>query len=131
MIEAMADGLSRAMEKEKLLNAFARRSRELDTLRQIGSALAASTFDMDKVLQHTMDMIQVIMDVEAGSLMFLDGNELEFKVAFNIGVNVDGLKGSRFQLGEGDRGLFRSKGRARHRQKYKRIQTFQSGVSTI
>lgn len=110
IIEAMADGLSRAIEKEKLLIAFARRSRELDILGQIGSALAASTFDMDKVLHHTMDMIQVIMDVEAGSLMFLDDNELEFKVSFNIDTNVDRLKGNRFKLGTGIAGYSAARG---------------------
>ena len=41
LIETMADSLSRAIEKEKLLIAFARRNQELDTLRQIGGALAA------------------------------------------------------------------------------------------
>jgi len=110
LIEAMADNLSRAIEKEKLLIAFARRNQELDTLRQIGGALAASTFDMDKVLQHTMDIIQVIMDVEAGSLMLLDGNELVFKVAFNIIANVDILKGIRFKLGEGISGYSAARG---------------------
>ena len=110
LIEAMAHDLSRAVEKEKMAIAFARRSQEQDTLRQIGSALAASTFDMDKVLQHTMDIIQVIMDVEAGSLMFLDNNELEFKVAFNIVTNVDILKGSRFKLGKGIAGYSAARG---------------------
>ncbi|MCG7853643.1 MAG: GAF domain-containing protein, partial [Methanosarcinaceae archaeon] len=112
LIEAMTDSLSRAIEKEKLLIDFARRNQELDTLRQIGSALAASTFDMDKVLQHTMEMIQVIMDVEAGSLMLLDGNELEFKVAFNMIANVDILKGSRFKLGKGIAGYSAARGEA-------------------
>ncbi|MFH1081483.1 MAG: GAF domain-containing protein [Pseudomonadota bacterium] len=110
LIEAMADSLSRAIEKEKLLIAFARRNQELDTLRQIGGALAASTFDMDKVLQYTLDMIQVIMDVEAGSLMLLNGNELEFKVAFNMIANVDILKGSRFKLGKGIAGYSAARG---------------------
>ncbi|TFG35199.1 MAG: GAF domain-containing protein, partial [Nitrospirales bacterium] len=112
LIEAMTDSLSRAIEKEKLLIDFARRNQELDTLRQIGSALAASTFDMDKVLQHTMEMIQVIIDVEAGSLMLLDGNELEFKVAFNMIANVDILKGSRFKLGKGIAGYSAARGEA-------------------
>ncbi|HAJ27966.1 MAG TPA: hypothetical protein DCG53_12125 [Syntrophus sp. (in: bacteria)] len=110
LIEAMAHDLSRAVEKDKLVTAFARRSQEQDTLSQIGSALAASTFDMDKVLQHTMDIIQVIMDVEAGSLMFLDDSELEFKVAFNIVTNIDCLKGSRFMLGKGIAGYSAARG---------------------
>jgi adenylate cyclase len=112
LIETMADVLSRAIEKEKLLIDFARRSRELDTLRQIGGALAASTFDMDKVLKHTMDMLQVLMDVEAGSLLLLDGNELEFKMSFNIGMNVDILKGVRFKIGKGIAGYSAARGEA-------------------
>jgi adenylate cyclase len=112
VIETMAHDLSRAVEKEKLLIAFARRSQEQDTLRQIGSSLAASTFDMDKVLQHTMDMIQVIMDVEAGSLMFLEDSELELKVAFNGCTNVDSLLGSHFKLGEGISGYSAARGEA-------------------
>ncbi|MBA4396011.1 MAG: hypothetical protein C0394_01275 [Syntrophus sp. (in: bacteria)] len=110
VIEVMAHGLSRAIEKEKLLIDFARRNRELETLRQIGGALAASTFDMDKVLKHTMDMIQVIMDVEAGSLLLLDGNELEFKMGLNVGTNIDILKGSRIKLGKGIAGYSAARG---------------------
>lgn len=112
VLEAMADGLARAIEREKLVIAFARRTQELDTLSQIGSALAASTFDMDKVLKHTMDMIQIVMDVEAGSLLLLDGHELEFKMSFNVKMNVDILRGSRFKLGKGIAGYTAARGEA-------------------
>jgi adenylate cyclase len=109
-IETMANGLSLAIEKDKLLIAVIRRNQELDTLRQIGGALAASTFDRIKVLQHTMDMIQGIMDVDAGSLMLLDGNELEVKVSFNISTSVDILQRTRFKLGEGIAGYSAARG---------------------
>jgi len=114
VIEAIADNLSRAIEKEKLMIAFARRNQELETLGQIGSALAASTFDMDKVMKHTMDMIQVIMDVEAGSLLLLNGKELEFKIAFNVkdDINVKILKTSQLQLGQGIVGYAAARGEA-------------------
>jgi len=125
VIEAMADGLSRAIEKEKLLIDFARRNQELDTLRQIGGALAASTFDMDKVLKHTMDMIQVVMDVEAGSLLMLDGNELEFKMAFNVSMKIDILKGSRFKLGKGIAGYAAARGESLIVRNVKESQYFQ------
>ena len=110
LIENMASSLSLAIEKDKLLNNVARRNQELDALRQIGSALAASPFDMVKVMQHTMDMVQVIMDVDAGFLMLLDGNELEFKVAFSISTSIDTLKGIRFKLGEGIAGYSAARG---------------------
>ena len=125
VIEAMADGLSFAIEKERLLIEFARRNQELDTLRQIGGALAASTFDMDKVLKHTMDMIQVVMDVEAGSLFLLDGNELEIKMAFNVGMGVDILKGSRLKLGKGIAGYSAARGEALIVRNVKESQYFQ------
>jgi adenylate cyclase len=125
VIEAMADGLSFAIEKERLLIEFARRNQELDTLRQIGGALAASTFDMDKVLKHTMDMIQVVMDVEAGSLFLLDGNELEIKMAFNVGMGIDILKGSRLKLGKGIAGYSAARGEALIVRNVKESQYFQ------
>ena len=76
---------------------------ESDSIKQIGSLLAASTFDMEKVLSHTMDMIQTIMNVEAGSLMLLDKEELAFRVAFNIrkDINIDILQTLRIKLGQG------------------------------
>jgi adenylate cyclase len=110
MIESVADVLSRAIEKEKLLVAFARRNQEMETLRQIGSALAASTFDLEKILQHTMDMIQAIMDVEAGSLMLLNKNELDFRVSFNINKGISALKTHRLKLGHGIAGYSAARG---------------------
>ncbi|MBM4271375.1 MAG: GAF domain-containing protein [Deltaproteobacteria bacterium] len=112
IIESMSEVLSRAMEKERLLFAFARRSQELETLRQIGSALAASTFDTQKVMQHTMDIIHVIMNVEAGSVLLLKGNELEFIMVFNINpdANVEILKENRLKLGEGIAGYSAARG---------------------
>ena len=44
----------------------------MGSLKQIGSMLAASTFDREEVLKHTMDMIRTIMNVEAGSLLLLE-----------------------------------------------------------
>jgi len=110
LIENMATSLSHAIEKDKLLIAVARRNQELDSLRQIGSALAASPFDMVKVMRHTLDMVQVIMDADAGFLMLLDGNELEFKAAFSIDAGIDTIKGIRFKLGEGIAGYSAARG---------------------
>ncbi len=55
----------------------------MESIKQIGSILAASTFDRQEVLKHTMDMIRTIVNVEAGSLLLLEEDELAFKVAFN------------------------------------------------
>ena len=108
-IECMAGNLSRAIEKERLSLAFVRRTRELETLRQIGNALSSSTFDTEKVLAYTMDMIRVIMNVEAGSLLLMEHNELKCEVAFNI--NMEPLREFRLKLGQGIAGYAATRGR--------------------
>jgi class 3 adenylate cyclase len=67
---------------------------------------------MEKVLNHTMDMIQTIINVEAGSLMLLDKNELAFRVAFNIrkDINIDLLPTLRLKLGQGIAGYSAARG---------------------
>jgi len=108
-IECMAGDLSRAIEKEKMLLAFVRRTHELETLRQIGNALSSSTFDTEKVLTYTMDMIRVIMNVEAGYMLLLEDNELKCEIAFNI--DMESLREFRLKLGQGIAGYSVSRGR--------------------
>ena len=74
LMKWLANGLSLVLERNRLSAAVVRRNQELDTIRQIGSALASSTFDISKVLKYTMDMIREVMNVEAGSLLFLEDN---------------------------------------------------------
>ena len=108
LIEWIANGLSIAIERNKLSAAVLRRNRELDTIKQIGSALASSTFDINKVLKYTMDMIRVLMNVEAGSLLFLDDSELELAVAFN--VKLKSMKKFRLKIGQGIAGHVAARG---------------------
>ena len=99
VMEWIANGLSIAIERSGLTASVLKRNQELDSIKQIGRALASSTFDISKVLKYTMDMIRVIMNVEAGSLLFLDDEELELAVAFNIKVKID--KKFRLKIGQG------------------------------
>ena len=114
-----------AVEKNRLSLSVTKRDQEMGSLKQIGSMLAASTFDREEVLKHTMDMIRTIMNVEAGSLLLLEKEELAFKTSFNINpeINVDALKSFRVKLGEGVSGysaasgepvLVRDTGASRH-----------------
>ena len=105
----MANVLSFTIERNRLLSAMARRNQELDTIRQIGGALASSTFDINQVLNYTMDMIRVAMNTEAGSLMLIKGDELEFAVAYNI--EVESLKGYRIKMGQGIAGYSADRGK--------------------
>ncbi len=108
LMEWIANGLSLAIERNKLSASVLKRNQELETIKQIGSALASSTFDMDKVLKYTMDMIRMLMNVEAGSLWFLENSELEFAVAFNTKVKL--TKKFRLKIGQGIAGHVAARG---------------------
>jgi len=110
LIEWIANGLSIAMERNRLSAAVLKRNKELETIKQIGSALASSTFDMKKVLKYTMDMVRILMNVEAGSLLFLDSGELELAVAFN--TQLASMKKFRLKMGQGIAGYVAARGEA-------------------
>ena len=84
----------------------------MESIKQIGSILAASTFDRQEVLKHTMDMIRTIMNVEAGSLLLIEDGALAFKVAFNSNpeINIGALDTLRVQLGQGIAGYSAARG---------------------
>ncbi len=107
-IDWMAGGLSLAIERNNLSSMVLRRNQELDTIRQIGSALASSTFDLNQVLKYTMDMIRMVMNVDAGSLYLLEEDELRFAVSFNIAVEA--LQRVSLKLGQGIAGYVAARG---------------------
>lgn len=97
-----------AIEKNHLSKSAQQRSSELSTIKQIGSVLASSTFDIEQVLSYTMDMIRVAMQVEAGSLLLIEDNVLKLKTVFN--VNMEKLTDFSIQLGQGIAGQVAAKG---------------------
>jgi class 3 adenylate cyclase/GAF domain-containing protein len=111
-VEQIAFLLSLAIEKNRLSSSVTKRDREMASIQQIGSILAAATFDRQEVLKHTMDMIQTIVNVEAGSLLLLEGDELAFKVAFNVDPAIDTtiLNSFRVPLGQGISGYSAARG---------------------
>ncbi|MBA3018956.1 MAG: GAF domain-containing protein [Desulfobacteraceae bacterium] len=111
LVEWMANALSIAIERNRLSESVVKRNKELDSIKQIGSALASSTFDMNKVLKYTMDMIQVIMNVEAGTLYLVKGNELEFAAGFNIELeSLKDMKNLQLKMGQGIAGYVAARG---------------------
>ncbi len=110
LLKWLANGLSLVLERNRLSAAVVKRNQELNTIRQIGSALASSTFDISKVLKYTMDMIREVMNVEAGSLLFLEDSELEIAVAFNMKIKA--MKKFRLKLGQGIAGYVAARGEA-------------------
>ncbi|MCX5839180.1 MAG: GAF domain-containing protein [Deltaproteobacteria bacterium] len=111
-VEGIASLLPLAIEKNRLFSSVSRRDREMASIQQIGSILAAATFDRQEVLKHTMDMIRTIVNVEAGSLLLLEGDELAFKVAFNTNPAIDTtiLNSFRVRLGQGISGYSAARG---------------------
>ncbi len=110
LVNWIANGLSLAIERNKLSADVVKRNQELDTVRQIGSALASSTFDISKVLKYTMDMIREVINVEAGSLLFLENDELEIAVAFN--TRIKSMKKFRLKIGQGIAGYVAARGKS-------------------
>jgi class 3 adenylate cyclase/GAF domain-containing protein len=108
LVEWIANGLSIAIERNRLSGVVFKRNQELETIKQIGSALASSTFDIKQVLKYTMDMVRILMNVEAGSLLFLEDTELELAVAFN--VKLKSMKKFRLKIGQGIAGYVAARG---------------------
>lgn len=75
---------SLAVEKSLLSLSASRKTSELESIKQIGSVLASSTFEIEQVLRYTMEMIRVTMSVEAGSLYLIENDLLKVKTSFNI-----------------------------------------------
>jgi class 3 adenylate cyclase/GAF domain-containing protein len=111
-LDQIASLLPLAVEKNRLSLSVRKRDQEMGSLKQIGSMLAASTFDREEVLKHTMDMIRTMINVEAGSLLLLEKEELVFETSFNINpeINVDLLHSFRVKLGEGISGYSAASG---------------------
>jgi len=108
LIDRMADALSLAIERTRLSDYVIKRNRELDTLKQIGGALASSTFDVDHILNYTIDMISTVMKVEAGALLLVREDGLEFTVTLNI--DMEKLQGVRIRVGQGVAGYVAARG---------------------
>ncbi|MDW7773095.1 MAG: GAF domain-containing protein [Desulfobulbaceae bacterium] len=108
ILEGITNIISFAIEESRLLASVNKRNQELVTIKQIGSALASSTFDINKVLKYTMDMIRTLMNVEAGSLALVKDNKLEIAVAFEI--DLEQLKKIKLEMGQGISGAVAARG---------------------
>ena len=103
-----ANIFSMALEKTTLSLFAMQRATELETIRQIGSVLASSTFNIQRVLTFTMDMIRVSMKVEAGALLLIEEGCLKVKTAFNM--DLENSIDFSIRLGHGISGYVAAKG---------------------
>ncbi|HOD98247.1 MAG TPA: GAF domain-containing protein [Syntrophales bacterium] len=111
-IDMLVSLVSLAIVLERLEASISQREREMDFVKQIGSILASSTFDLNEVIKQTMNMIRALMDVEGGSLLLRQEDHLVFREAFNIHehVNMELLKNLRLKLGQGIAGYAAARG---------------------
>jgi class 3 adenylate cyclase/putative methionine-R-sulfoxide reductase with GAF domain len=107
-LEWSAGCLSLAVERNRLSDAVVKRNRELDSIKQIGSALASSTFDINQVLNYTMEMIRVIMNVESGTLYLVEAGLLQFAVDFSL--DCGRRRPLQLKLGQGIAGYVAARG---------------------
>jgi class 3 adenylate cyclase/GAF domain-containing protein len=104
----VGSGLALAIDRNRLKSAVIKRDQEMQTIRQVGSALASSTFDITKVLNYTMELVREVLSVEAGFLAFLREMALEVAVAFNR--DSSGLPTGRMTIGQGIAGYAAARG---------------------
>jgi class 3 adenylate cyclase/GAF domain-containing protein len=98
-IETIADHLSVSTERDRLIKSVAKRNQEMESLQLIGSALSSSIFDIEKLLNYTMDMIQAAISVEAGYLLLSDNGSFKFAASFNLDMHQ--LQNLNIKRGEG------------------------------
>lgn len=84
-----------------------RRAEEIATLYSIGETIASS-LDLETTLTTIMERVSQAFQVEAGSLLLVDGDELKSKVA--IGEKGEQLKSLALPIGQGIAGWVAQKG---------------------
>ncbi len=109
LISWMANGLSFAVERSQLREAVAQRNQELASIKQIGRALASSTFDISKVLKYTLDMIRTLINAQAGTLYLVQEEGLEGAVYFNTQIPLENFS-LKLKMGQGIAGYVAARG---------------------
>ena len=108
LLEWVANGLCVEYNRRRVIAALGIRDKELETIKQIGSVLASSTFNFDRVLKYTLDMIQVTMDVEAGIQYLVADKRLSVVDGFNI--SIDSSNPFYLEIGQGLAGFTAARG---------------------
>ena len=90
------------VESDKLLS---QRNKDLKLLNDIGETLA-DTFEIDEILEKTLDHVMSYLDVEAGEIFLTEEDGLSLHLAMHRGEVADSIwTKDQFRLGEGFVGL--------------------------
>ncbi|MGB3906775.1 MAG: GAF domain-containing protein [Anaerolineae bacterium] len=100
LLSVLADYAVIGVENARLYDRIQRRAEELALLNEIGQALS-STLDLENALTLIMERINVMLKVEAGSLLLVDeeAEELVFQIA--LGERAEHVKPLRLKMGQG------------------------------
>jgi len=100
-METLADQIAVALRNARLYAQTQRRANELAFLNS-ASQMMVSSFELDKVLQTSIQQATEVLGVEAGSLLLLDAasGDLVFEAAWG-GGDSEGLPGQRVPSGAG------------------------------
>ncbi len=107
VLQMLADQIAIAIENANLFGERERRIAELTTLDQIGETIVAS-LNLETTLTAIMYKVSKLFQVEAGSLLLVDGDKLRFKVA--IGEKGEKLKPLTLPMGQGIAGWVAQEG---------------------
>lgn len=98
LMEIAVGELAGAIENAELRRLHGRRGEQLTTLERIGEMIV-SDLDLDRTLTAIMEYVNRVFNVEAGSLLLLEGADLNFKVA--VGAKGDQVKPFSLKVGQG------------------------------
>jgi len=98
LLMAVATPVALAIENARLFAERERRIRELTTFGEVTRALVSS-LSLEEILTKVIRLVSDLMQVEAGSVLLLEGDELVFKVA--LGEKGEAVKPIRLRLGQG------------------------------
>jgi CheY-like chemotaxis protein/GAF domain-containing protein len=129
MVAWIADGISFANQRQSLSAEIIKRKQALETIKRIGRALVSLEFDIDRVLKISMEAVRITMNVEAGSLMLRNADEL--KVAHSFNAKVKSLKTFRLKIGQGIAGYVAAKGKSLIVNDTRKSTQFFSGIDKI
>ena len=100
LLQAIADQVSSAIVKARLLQESQRRTRQLTTLNEVTRQLT-STLETEPLLQSILQSAVDILNCEAGSLLLIDSQTDELVFRSVVGPVASGLMGQRIPADRG------------------------------
>jgi len=108
-LEIIASSAAVAINNAKLYEGLRKKVQEQATLLYIGNAISSS-LNPDTVLQEVLDKAIKLLDAQKGSLMLIDEDAGELRIANACGLSWDIINNTRIKIGEGIAGSVAAEG---------------------